>query len=88
MKLERVIGFEPMVNGSADRRLSSLATPACRFWILDFGFWIVGRIHRDLVLPIQNPKIQNGIGAHERIRTFINLFLRQAPLPFGLRVLV
>ena len=38
VKLERAIGFEPTINGFADRRLCPLGY--ARIWILDFGFWI------------------------------------------------
>ena len=40
----------------------------------------------DLKSQIPDPISRNRIGARGRIRTFINLFLRQAPLPVGLRV--
>ena len=40
LEVERVIGFEPMLNGFADRRLIRLAIPAAQFRIWDFGLRI------------------------------------------------
>ena len=53
--------------------------------------WDLGLRISDWIIPkIRNPKSafpnRSGSGARGRIRTFINLFLRQAPLPVGLRV--
>ena len=76
-----------MVNGSAVRRLYPLGYTRLAIW--DLGIRISdlggGEIR---IRKIRNPKSEfpNRAGARGRIRTFINLFLRQAPLPVGLRV--
>ncbi len=82
-----------MVDGFADRRLDPLGYTRTRVWIFDFGFLDWARAQNNFSgrpcgperrrSKIQNPK---WAGARGRSRTIINLFLRQAPLPIGLRV--
>ncbi len=66
--MERVIGFEPMVDGFADRRLDPLGYTRTRVWIFDCGFWIgpERKIISAVVRVAQNvgdpkSKIQNGL---------------------------